>query len=258
MSTSAGSSVAPDNWDQHWTDLAAPSTINPGQRYRRMLVLDALNLDDTDGPVRLLDIGSGLGDLAHDALSKYPNVDFTGIDQSAAGVQIASRRAPTARFLVRDLLSPDQTAGEIESWATHAVCSEVLEHVDHPEELLRNVRPLLAPGCKLVVTVPGGPMSEFDRHIGHRRHYTPAMLRSTLLAAGFTVERAAGAGFPFFNLYRLTVIARGKRLIEDVAKEDTASMPLLTRVGMQAFGAVLRPSINSKRSGWQMVAIARK
>ncbi len=30
----------------------------------------------------------------------------------------------------------------------------------------------LAPGCRLVVTVPGGPRSAFDRHIGHRRHFS--------------------------------------------------------------------------------------
>jgi 2-polyprenyl-3-methyl-5-hydroxy-6-metoxy-1,4-benzoquinol methylase len=36
------------------------------------------------------------------------------------------------------------------------VCSEVLEHVDRPRELLANAAAYLAPGCRLVVTVPGG------------------------------------------------------------------------------------------------------
>ena len=57
-----------------------------------------------------------------------------------------------------------------------------------------------------VVTVPGGPMSAFDRHIGHRRHFSPDDLRAVLLAAGFQVERTTGVGFPFFNLYRLVAI----------------------------------------------------
>ena len=74
---------------------------------------------------------------------------------------------------VRDLLRDPAPDAEWAGWATHAVCSEVLEHVDEPVVLLRNARSWLAPGCRLVVTVPGGPMSAFDRHIGHRRHFSP-------------------------------------------------------------------------------------
>ena len=62
-------------------------------------------------------------------------------------------------------------------------------------------------------------MSAFDKHIGHRRHFTPERLRQLLLDAGLQVESLNGAGFsPFFNLYRLTVVARGKKLIDDARR----------------------------------------
>ena len=60
-----------------------------------------------------------------------------------------------------------------------------------------------------MVTVPGGPRTAFDRHIGHRRHYTTDALRAVLDAAGLEVELVQGAGLPFFNLYKLLVMMRG-------------------------------------------------
>jgi len=95
--------------------------------------------------------------------------------------------------------------------ATHAIASEVLEHLDDPVTLLRNGMAYMAPGCRVIVTVPGGPISAFHRHIGHRRHYTPVLLRDLLTAAGFEVEVSTGIGFPFFNLYIGALVWREKR-----------------------------------------------
>ena len=116
---------------------------------------------------------------------------------------------PDAVFVQRDLTRAEPPPPEHGGWATHAVCSEVLEHVDDPGGLLEVSRRYLAPGCRLVVTVPGGPMTAYDRHIGHRRHFQPRELADLLRGAGFDVLRATGAGFPVFNLYRLLMRALG-------------------------------------------------
>lgn len=145
-------------------------------------------------------------------------------------------------------------AAEYRGWATNAVCSEVLEHLDEPEALLTNAMPYLAPGCVLLVTVPGGPMSEFDRHIGHRKHYSPRELRQLLERVGFEVDRVTGAGFPFFNLYRLVVILRGRRLVAEASAREAS---LLARLVMAAFGFLFRLNLDASRLGWQTVASAR-
>jgi hypothetical protein len=93
-------------------------------------------------------------------------------------------------------------------------------------------------------------MSRFDQHIGHRKHYRPEELRRLLERAGFRVERAHGAGFPFFNLYRRVVIARGSKLIADVARQP--SLP--ARLAMDTFDTVFR--LNLRTQGWQTVAVA--
>jgi SAM-dependent methyltransferase len=241
-----------DDWDQHWADYAAAAEVNPAQQYRQRLIVRLLERSGT--PERVLDIGSGTGELAATVRTALPTAEILGLELSREGVELARRRVPGATFEERDLMVAEPPAAEYRGWATHAVCSEVLEHLDEPELLLRNASAYLAPGCVLLVTVPGGPMSAFDRHIGHRKHYRPRELQLLLSRAGFRVERATGAGFPFFNLYRLAVILRGRRLVDDAAARNTS---LLTRFAMAAFRFLFRVNLDASRWGWQTVAYAR-
>lgn len=243
---------ARDDWDQHWADFAVAAGINPAQRYRHELIIRLLAKDAT--PQRVLDIGSGTGDLAAEVRTALPAAEILGLELSKEGVDLARRKVPDASFEERDLMLPEPPPAKQRAWATHAICSEVLEHLDDPEKVLTNAIPYLAPGCVLIVTVPGGPMSAFDRHIGHRQHFAPKELRRLLERAGFEVERVTGAGFPFFNLYRLVVILRGRRLVSDVAAGET-SKP--ARLAMALFAYLFRLNLDSSPWGWQMVAYAR-
>jgi SAM-dependent methyltransferase len=243
-----------DDWDRHWGDYAESAASNPAQAYRRRLVLRLLAPSGDGEPARVLDIGSGTGDLAAEIRNAFPAAELLGLDVSAAAVEHAAQKVPAATFLQRDLVNGSEPESAHRGWATHAVCSEVLEHVEDPEALLANARPYLAPGCRLVVTVPGGPMSAFDRHIGHRRHFTATSIRALLEQAGFVVERSMHAGFPFFNLYRLTVLLRGKRLVDDVAR-GAGRWP--ARLVMKIFGALFRLNLTHSPWGWQVLAAAR-
>lgn len=244
----------PDDWDRHWEDYADAAAKNPAQAYRRGLVLGVLASDNRPRPLRILDIGSGTGDLAAEIHRAFPAAEVLGLDVSDAAVEHATRKVPAAIFVQRDLARDSGADPDHRSWATHAVCSEVLEHVEEPATLLANTRTYMAPGCSLIITVPGGPLSEFDRHIGHRRHFTPEAVRTVLETAGFEVERTDRAGFPFFNLYRITVLLRGKRLIDDAAS-GTGSRA--ARATMNLFGALFRLNTANSPWGWQILATAR-
>ena len=239
-----------DDWDRHWTEYAEANAQNPAQEYRRRLVLSLLR-----DPKRVLDVGCGSGELAGGILGRFPAAEILGLDTSAAAVEIARRKVPGASFEQRDLLAATGPEPDFRGWATHAVSSEVLEHIEEPAALLRNVRPYLAAGCVLIVTVPGGPMSAFDRHIGHRAHFTQARLGEVLRDAGFRVERTLAAGFPFFNLYRLAVMASGERLVENFASEGELSA--LEWLGTRVFGGLFRLNLTKSPWGWQTVAVAR-
>lgn len=245
-----------DDWESHWKAYAASNHANPAQAYRRMLVWDALALGAAAGPVRLLEIGSGPGDLARDVLAARPDAEVVGMDLAASAVALAKAKVPGAAFFQQDLTQPMALPERYRGWATHVVCSEVLEHLDDPVAALRHVRPLLAPGCKVVVTVPAGPMSAFDRHIGHRGHFSDERLRATLEGAGLEVADLRGAGFPFFNVYRLVVVARGARLIDDAAGGDGKPLPFAARALIRVFTSLFRWNRKDGRRGWQLVAVA--
>jgi 2-polyprenyl-3-methyl-5-hydroxy-6-metoxy-1,4-benzoquinol methylase len=246
------------DWDAYWEGYAASAALNPAQAYRRKLVFDHLAIERDAAP-RVLDLGSGTGDLAWQVAMALPRAEICGVDLSESAVKIAARKVPRARFFQQDFtrtIDPaDDRLAPLRGWATHAVCSEVLEHVDDPVAVLRNVRPLLAPGCKVLVTVPGGPMSAFDRHIGHRAHFDRGRLDRTLKAAGLRVEAVRGAGFPFFNVYRMVVIARGERLVAD-AEGAEGDLPLLARAVMRGFSWLFSMNDDAGTLGWQLVAVA--
>jgi SAM-dependent methyltransferase len=246
------STIDADDWDAHWGSFADSTEHNPAQAFRRRLVLALLAAHGP--PQRYLDVGSGQGDLAVAVGSEWPKAEIAGIELSQRGVDIAARKVPRGRFRRFDLLSDQAPLPGFEAWATHATCSEVLEHIDDPRAFLASTRRWLAPGALFVVTVPGGPMSAFDRHIGHRRHYRADDLTSLLDAAGLSVLEHGGAGFPFFNLYRRTVIARGERLVTDV--DATQGVSFAARAAMAVFNRLLAASRSRGNRGWQLYAAA--
>ena len=242
-------------WEAHWTEYADSAEHNPAQAYRRRLIRKLLGAS-ADG-ARIVDIGSGQGDLARELRADHPRAEILGLEVSQAGVDIARSKVPDATFVRRDLLDPSEPEAGWRAWATHGVCSEVLEHVDAPDALLQNALAYLAPGARLVVTVPGGPRSAFDIHIGHRKHYRRRELRVLLEAAGLTVESVMAAGFPFFNLYKLLVVARGRKVIDDVRTGETGGGSRFAGAVMRAFQALFRLNLTSSPFGWQLVALAR-
>jgi SAM-dependent methyltransferase len=248
---------ARDDWDAHWTEYSRTAEDNPAQNFRREVILALLGVQGAGDQVRLIDIGSGQGDMAAAVLARFNAAQVVGLELSESGVEISRRKVSGARFVQRNLLHVEDPPAGQRGWATHAVCSEVLEHLDDPGLLLRNARQYMARGCRLVVTVPGGPMSAFDKHIGHRKHWRPSELDALMREAGYTPEHVGGVGFPFFNLYRCMVILRGERLIRDVSAGPTRAGSLAARGAMAVFSQLIRRHLNSSHRGWQIVGTAR-
>lgn len=243
-----------DQWDNHWDRYSTATRSNPGQILRRRLIIRLLGAGAAGADAAILDFGCGSGDLIRALASSFPGAAFAGADLSSSGLARTRQELPGATLVRYDFAQQSEPPGELREWATHVVCSEVLEHVDDPVQVLANAARCLKPGGRLVVTVPGGPMSAFDRHIGHQGHFTRARIRDVLERAGFRVEVAAAAGFPVFNLYRLTVLLRGKRLIDDVSGDPG---PLALSV-MALFRWIMGMTLFNSPWGWQIVARAQK
>src|SRR5215813_10540824 len=148
-----------DDWDRHWREYANTAEQNPAQNYRREMILSLLDIRGAGEDSRIIDIGSGQGDMAAAIRARFPSAEILGLELSKSGVEISRRKLPVARFVQRDLLDTLEPPDDQRDWATHAVCSEVIEHLDNPGLLLRNARAYMSANCCLILTAPGGPMS---------------------------------------------------------------------------------------------------
>jgi SAM-dependent methyltransferase len=253
-----GAPTQADNWNAHWEHFAQSASENPAQTYRHRTLLWLFERTLSAVPTRFLDLGSGQGDFLARAAKRWPEAELVGLELSEVGVLTTRRKVSRARVFAADLLFPKAEIAVFQDWANAAVCCEVLEHLDDPVAFLRAASRYLASGATLIVTVPGGPMSAFDRLIGHRQHFTRGSITCVLEQAGFAVDRVALAGFPFFNIYRALVIARGNRLAEDVTRGSHGLSSSLARGVMAMFRILFRANLFNSPFGWQVIAVAHK
>ncbi|MEO5339247.1 MAG: class I SAM-dependent methyltransferase [Magnetococcus sp. MYC-9] len=99
--------------------------------------------------VTVVDVGCGDGALAGCLVKAGASV--TGVEPDSVGRQLAqqefARRGLAGIFVPRLADLPDDTFDV-------AVCSDVIEHVEYPEQLLRDLRRVIKPGGSVVVTTP--------------------------------------------------------------------------------------------------------
>lgn len=245
-----------DDWERHWQQFAHSAGLNPAQAMRHQLLLDLWEEHAANPSANFVDFGSGQGDFALRFQQRFPNTRLLGLELSESGVVISHQKVPSACFLVADLLSPPAELDSYRRWAEGAVCSEVLEHVDDPVAFLRAAANYLDDNAVLLVTVPGGRMSAFDKHIGHRQHFTRDSMNDILVRAGYRVAAVYRAGFPFFNLYRLAVIARGEKLVRDAEHNSRADERWLAKAAAHIFGWLFKLNLRDSPFGWQIVAVA--
>ncbi|MFO7155460.1 MAG: class I SAM-dependent methyltransferase [Pseudomonadota bacterium] len=102
-------------------------------------------------PATILDAGCGEGYLARYLLDHLDGIALWGVDASAAAIERARQRCPEATFEVASLESIDLGRKEFDV----VICSEVLEHLEHPEKALVRLSSLC--GSHALLTVPWEP-----------------------------------------------------------------------------------------------------
>lgn len=184
--------------------------------------LDAYERSRLHKIARLCPPGTVL-DLGH---AQYPNPFFEGVVRT--GVDLAPSRGPV-RY-EEELLGDVTDLGAVLGTRTFdtVVAGELLEHVERPYDLLRDLRRFVAPGGRLVLSTPnpvGWPCLLFEWLRSRRFYYTsehryyfpPRWVERMLEDCGYAVERVAGVGLliPFVTppcppslAYQVVYVAR--------------------------------------------------
>ena len=162
---------------------------------------------------RILEIGCGTGHN-FDMLKAFGRLDAVEVDSAARG--LASRRLGHA---VGDAPLPELTG--IPDGTYHLIALlDVLEHVDADRESLRSIATKLAPGGRILVTVPAYQWmwSAHDLAHHHKRRYSKRGLRAAIEGAGLRVERIGYFNsllFPLAAAVRLAGKLTGKTESDD-------------------------------------------
>jgi SAM-dependent methyltransferase len=128
---------------------------------------------------RVLDVGCGDGYLVGELARRLDFAEVVAQDIHLNDDLIRELSASRVTF-VRDLAGMDYRADVV-------LLLDVLEHLEHPGALLREVvRDRLAPGGRVVITVPAFQrlLTSHDRALKHFRRYSRPQLLSEVRAAG--------------------------------------------------------------------------
>ena len=132
---------------------------------------------------RILDVGCGTG-MNHSTLAKFGTV--FSVDTASEALTYTRHRG-VDRLACCDV----QHLPFVSESMDLVTALDVLEHTDDDLEALREVRRVLKPSGRVLVTVPayGFLWSEHDEALHHRRRYVAGELRNKLAETGFEVER---------------------------------------------------------------------
>jgi 2-polyprenyl-3-methyl-5-hydroxy-6-metoxy-1,4-benzoquinol methylase len=165
-------------------------------------VLDALSvagkfnrwMADTIAPyvgTRVLEIGAGMGNLTRQLCPRrkiYWATDYD--DEHLAALRRRFQHRPALRIGRLDATNP-QDFEPFREQAETVICLNVLEHLEHDDQVVRSILTALEPGGRLILLVPNGPAAfgTLDTAVGHYRRYTPEGLSALLTAAGYELEK---------------------------------------------------------------------
>jgi ubiquinone/menaquinone biosynthesis C-methylase UbiE len=194
-------------YEELWRQL--PETLDaPDFERRRGFLLGQIRPDD-----RVLDLGSGDGRFTAELAATGARA--VGADVAEAALERARSQHPDLEFRLveidRALPFADNTFDVV--WA-----SEVIEHVGDTARWLSEVRRVLVPRGRLLLTTPShgrlrvlaGGIERFSPPLGDHLHlYTRRSLRRLLEEFGFGAVRVGTAGGP--PLLRRTLLADAAR-----------------------------------------------
>jgi 2-polyprenyl-3-methyl-5-hydroxy-6-metoxy-1,4-benzoquinol methylase len=154
-------------------------------------------------PHTVLDVGCGGGATDAELKRRFPAASVVGIEAVAAAAQRAQTRLD--RVIAANAEVLDFSAAGLEPGAFDLIIvADVLEHMYDPWHMLERLRPLVAPGGRILASIPNVRnlwllekivRGHFDYRdeglldITHIRFFTLAEMRTMFADTGYAIER---------------------------------------------------------------------
>jgi SAM-dependent methyltransferase len=169
-----------------------------------------------DGIDLLWEVGSGSGNVA--VQLRKAGIAVIAIEPLRNGAKITVREGfATYCATLDEIQFPSNSISSIGVF-------DVLEHIEYPELLLKEIYRILEPGGTLLTTVPAHQwlFSDFDVAIGHYRRYSKSSLKNLLSESNFTESKISFIFlifvFPSLVLRRIPYLLGRKRNEQVVGK----------------------------------------
>lgn len=138
----------------HWVDyFGGLLRMNAYTRARYDIVLEYVREANVPRGGRLLEVGCGDGALSG-VLHHHLGLAVVGVDTSEEGLALAKKMFDSRGFVGEFRLIGGYDTGFKDASFDVVVCSDVIEHVDDPRAMLREILRVLVPGGWAVVTTP--------------------------------------------------------------------------------------------------------
>ena len=160
-------------------------SVSRAQRYNRWILRHCREYLGS----RILEAGAGIGNLSCLLLDRQRLVAVEQNPMYVARLIDRFGYRKNVRVVHGDLTCQE----DFDKWKDERLdtvfCSNVLEHLESDEQVLRRFYDTLVPGGYCVITVPAGMWlyTPLDRELGHCRRYEPDELREKMERAGFEV-----------------------------------------------------------------------
>lgn len=171
----------------------------------------------------MLDIGCGAGAFAAGLKEKGRQLEIWGVEMCPEAAKLAAEVMDEVLVGDFNTVLPDLPPGRFDC----IVLNDVLEHVEHPHEVLQRLKPLLADGGQVVASIPNvrhffnvlnlvvhGRWDYTDEGIldrTHLRFFTRSSMKRMFQESGFQVDSMHGinpTGSLKFKLMNLLTFGR--------------------------------------------------
>lgn len=141
---------------------------------------------------RVLELGSGVGNIASFLVRKCDRIWLNDLDPASREI-LRGRFSHYGNVAIGEVdPMADGWQKKVHDWQLDTIiCTNVLEHAEGEEEVLRRLFEALCPGGTAIVLVPAQPWlyNSVDKGLGHLRRYSADRLRRGMAAAGFAPVR---------------------------------------------------------------------